>query len=113
MSTSRSISLPKDVPVQHPAIAGIVDKAKAMLPVSRVWLYGSRGRGDHHPKSDIDMAFEMSTDDAQAWVYFLSDVHENARTLLNVDLVDVDACGAELRASIFREGVLLYDKQNP
>ena len=90
-------------------IDSIVQRARDTLPARKIWLFGSRARGDHHPKSDIDLAFQLTAPAPGAWARFVADVHEEARTLLSVDLVDLEQCDAELRAAILREGVILYD----
>lgn len=41
----------------------IVDWAGSRAEIRRVWLYGSRARGDHRADSDIDLAIEFETDD--------------------------------------------------
>ena len=94
---------------RHPVIDEIVNTARNCLPIKRIWLFGSRSRGDHHGKSDIDLAFELTAPADNAWARFAADVHEEAQTLLPIDLVDVDTCDVTLRDVILREGVLLYD----
>jgi predicted nucleotidyltransferase len=42
----------------------IVEWAGRHRSIERVYLFGSRARGDHHPDSDIDLAVEMDLD---AW----------------------------------------------
>lgn len=74
----------------------------------RVWLFGSRARDDAHLLSDIDIAFEGarrgSTAAVRAWL------DEHAPTLLDIDLVDLDAADPALRAVVREEGILLYER---
>lgn len=94
---------------RHPAIDQIARLAVERLNARRVWLFGSRGRGDHAALSDIDMAFEVPAEKHTAWGVFAADVHEHARTFLDVDLIDIDQCDEVLRAEILKTGVLLHD----
>lgn len=74
--------------------------------VQRVVLFGSRARGEHRPKSDIDLAY-MGGDG----VRFALDVEDEVPTLLGIDLVDLDGpVSDELRASVARDGRLLYEE---
>ncbi len=74
--------------------------------VEQVILFGSRARGDHWAKSDIDLAIRGGDG-----VRFALDVEAHASTLLTFDIVDLnEAIAPELRDSIAREGVVLYEK---
>ena len=97
---------------RHPVIDEIVNTARNCLPIKRIWLFGSRSRGDHHAKSDVDLAFELTAPADNAWARFTVEVHEKAQTLLPIDLVDVYTCDAALRDVILREGVLLHDSRD-
>lgn len=73
---------------------------------SRMVLFGSRARGDHRERSDIDLA---------VWGLQGMDVGrlrlalEELPTLLSFDLVCVDDCtNPKLLETITREGVVLY-----
>lgn len=74
--------------------------------IKRVILFGSRARGDYHRTSDIDLATEGGYHAG-----FALDVDETTSTLLKYDVVDLDAAvQSELRESILREGVILYEE---
>lgn len=74
--------------------------------VKKVILFGSRARGDYRMKSDIDLAFEGG--DAPR---FILDVDEETYTLLSFDVISLDApVSPELRDSIRREGVVIYEQ---
>lgn len=74
--------------------------------VQRVILYGSRARGEHRAKSDIDLAFAGGDG-----VRFALDVAEEVPTLLGLDLVDLDGpLSAGMRASVARDGRLIYEE---
>jgi predicted nucleotidyltransferase len=74
--------------------------------VKRVILFGSRARGDFHRTSDIDLA--VSGGDI---VSFSLDVEDKTWTLLKYDVVNMDQpVQKELKESIEKEGVLLYEE---
>lgn len=93
-----------------PVVHAIVADAVATLRPRRIWVFGSRGRGEARPGSDIDMAFELAADDPAAWKTFCRRVRLDARTLHPVDLVNLAHVGASLRATILSEGMLVYEQ---
>lgn len=74
--------------------------------LDRLVLFGSRARGTHEARSDVDIAVSGGDFDGFYW-----DVHDNAHTLLMFDIVDMDGTVSEdLRAEIARDGVMIYEK---
>ena len=74
--------------------------------LNKVVLFGSRARGDHKEKSDIDLAVSGGNVSA-----FAIDVDEKTSTLLKFDIVNLDASvQEELRESIEEEGIVIYEK---
>lgn len=73
----------------------------------RAILFGSRARGDAFCKSDIDVAVEGCLDFAG----LVDDVQENLCSLLEVDLVNLDAALSQgLLDDIRRDGRVLYEE---
>ncbi len=73
---------------------------------AKMVLFGSRARGDHHPRSDIDLAV-WGIDSTQAGRLRLA--LEELPTLLQFDLVIVSPdTSPELLRNIQLEGVTLY-----
>jgi predicted nucleotidyltransferase len=60
--------------------------------VERVWLFGSRARGDARPRSDIDLAIAAPAADPRRWQAIL-DAIEEAPTLLHVDVARMGGAG--------------------
>ena len=84
---------------------GIISLAQE-YHIARVILFGSRARGDNWERSDIDLA--VSGGDI---LRFSLDADERIPTLLMFDIVNLDGpVEPELRASIEKEGVLLYEE---
>ena len=74
--------------------------------VDRVYLFGSRARGDYKDRSDIDIAFHGG--DASN---FSIRVDEETDTLLMFDIVDLNLpIQKELLESINNEGIVIYEK---
>ena len=76
--------------------------------VKKVFLFGSRARGDNWERSDIDLA--ISGDDRVRFALDVDEI-EIVPTLLMFDVVDLDEpCNEELLESIRRAGVVLYEE---
>ena len=74
--------------------------------IRKVLLFGSRARGDFKRTSDIDIA--VTGGDFER---FALDVDEETSTLLEYDIVNLDReMQDELRDSIEKEGIILYEK---
>jgi predicted nucleotidyltransferase len=81
--------------------------------VERVWLFGSRARGDNFERSDIDLAVEAPGIDRGEWAELHFDLEEEADTLLLVDIVLIDDLPDSFRRRVHREGRLLYERGDP
>lgn len=81
--------------------------------VEKIWLYGSRARGDFKERSDIDLAIEYPQASVIEW-FDLLDIIENADTLLKIDCVRVDELtkNSHFKRNIFRVAKLLFDRTN-
>ncbi|KAI4449003.1 hypothetical protein C823_003532 [Eubacterium plexicaudatum ASF492] len=79
--------------------------------VEKIVLFGSRARGDHHSRSDIDLAV-WGIHDAVRYLDFQEAVEEQIPTLLCFDLVDMEGfCVSDaLRDEIGKDGVVIYEK---
>lgn len=95
----------KNSGVQKKVFDEIIEIAKK-YSISKVILFGSRARGDFKRTSDIDLAVSGGS-----FERFALDVNEDTSTLLMFDIVDLDReMQPELKESIEREGVVLYEK---
>ncbi|MBS1987933.1 nucleotidyltransferase domain-containing protein [Candidatus Dependentiae bacterium] len=77
-----------------------------------IYLYGSRARGDHKNRSDIDLAVVCPQASDDDW-YLVLDLVDKADTLLKIDCVRFDrlADNNPLKKSIVSDGVILYQKE--
>jgi uncharacterized protein len=79
----------------------IVGILKVLFPQTKIYLYGSRARGNFKPQSDIDLALDggekLNLGEARA-------VFEALSTPYKIDLVDMNHTTTNLRDTILREG---------
>lgn len=74
--------------------------------VEKIILFGSRARGTHYDRSDVDLAVVGGDFDG-----FLSDIHEMAYSLLSFDIVKYDdRITEELKEELRKDGVVIYEK---
>ena len=74
--------------------------------ITKIILFGSRARGTHTERSDIDIAVYGGDFDSFYW-----NIRENAHSLLMFDLVNVDeGISRDLEEEIERDGIALYEK---
>ena len=97
------IHLPDDLATQLSALAG-------KYSAQRLVLFGSRARGDHRPRSDIDLAiYDMPAENRGA---FWLDV-EDLPTLLKFDLVHISpGMDPAFLGNIEKDGVTLYASED-
>ena len=74
--------------------------------VQKVILFGSRARGTHTERSDIDIAVVGGDFDAFYW-----DIKDNMHSLLMFDIVNMDDFTSDdLRKEIDKDGITIYEK---
>lgn len=73
--------------------------------IGKIILFGSRARGTHTERSDVDIAVYGGDFDSFYW-----DIKERVHSLLTFDIIDGNKITAELKNEIERDGVVLYEK---
>lgn len=74
--------------------------------IRKVILFGSRARGTHTDRSDIDIAISGGNT-----AEFSVEIDEKVHTLLMFDVVDLDGhISTELQKEIERDGIVIYEK---
>ena len=92
----------------HRIVDDVVARAVRVIAPSEIWLYGSQARGNASATSDVDLAFRMSASGRANWARFVLNAQEEVAALVDLDLVDVEACGDALAREIFATGRLVY-----
>ncbi|RMG21993.1 MAG: nucleotidyltransferase domain-containing protein [Methanobacteriota archaeon] len=76
----------------------------------KVWLFGSRARGDATATSDIDLALLPEANDLPAdWLARLRELLEESHVPWHVDVVDLREADMELKRAVMREDILWSD----
>jgi predicted nucleotidyltransferase len=85
-----------------------IQQIAVLYNVEKIVLFGSRARGTHQKKSDIDLAVYGCSD----FTRFSLSIEENVWTLLEFDLIQMDetAVSEELKTEIERDGIVIYEK---
>ena len=97
-----SINLPVNV------LKEIRNLAKS-YDIEKILLFGSRARGDHKHKSDIDLAVYTGPSFNRQG-HFASAI-DDLPTLLKIDVVFIDdSIDKKLLLNIMQEGVVIYER---
>lgn len=74
--------------------------------IEKVILFGSRARGNHTERSDIDLAVSGGNFEGFYW-----GIKENVNSLLSIDTVNIDSdISDELKKEIEKDGIVIYEK---
>ena len=93
-----------------PIIQQIADELGRIPSVENVILFGSRARGNNWERSDIDLAVICPDASWSDWAK-MTDVIDEAPTLLKIDLVRFHDASESLQEEILLEGVPVYERE--
>jgi predicted nucleotidyltransferase len=77
-----------------------------LFPSATIYLFGSRARGDHTERSDIDVAIDLGREMELREIAKARGVLEGLNTAQMIDVVDMCSIPADMKAFILKEGVL-------
>ena len=98
--------IPEKFGLQQKIINEITSAAKENK-IEKIFLFGSRARGDFNEKSDIDIA--ISGGNAAGFCLM---INEDVSTLLKFDIVCLDTpIQDELRSEIEKDGMVIYENE--
>lgn len=80
--------------------------------VEKIYLFGSRARGDNQERSDLDIAIDCAGATNDDW-NLIVDLVDKAPTLFKIDCVRFDSLKPtnKLREAILRDGIVLYQRK--
>jgi predicted nucleotidyltransferase len=84
----------------------IIAVISALIPDAKIYLFGSRARGTHSERSDIDIALDAGRE------LPIEDVDEIRRMFLNsnimytIEIVDLHQVSQAMHDAILKEGIL-------
>jgi len=84
----------------------IIALISALLPEAKIYLFGSRARGTHGRRSDIDIAVDTGQKLPIAVVDEIKSVLEATNMMYTVDVLDFNSVRAEMRQSILEERII-------
>lgn len=85
----------------------IVDAIIKRIQPQRIFLFGSRARGDARERADYDIAIDDETLTLAQLAKIRADMEE-LPTLLSIDIVWINRANAVLRGRILSEGKIIY-----
>ncbi len=84
-----------------------IDLLKVVFPDATIYLFGSRARGDHDERSDIDLAIDMGKRIDRHEVYKAKNILGSLYIAQTIDIVDFHAVPKDLQQTIRDEGKIL------
>lgn len=85
----------------------IIDLIGVLLPNAKIYLFGSRARGTHTERSDIDLALDAGAPIPRIIIGEIKDVLEATNIINSIDVVDLHgALSPRMKEAILKEGVL-------
>ena len=94
--------------IDDPTKQKIVNLLLVLFPHAKIYLYGSRARGTHHERSDIDLAIDAGACNERLRLGEARAILEATRIPYKIDLVDLNSVSDKLRETILKEGVLWH-----
>jgi len=93
-------------------VADLLPLFQDFSEVYRVILFGSRARGDHQERSDIDLAVDAPNMDILTCDKLCLHITENSNTLLPIDLIWLQQATVQLANRIQNEGVVVFERED-
>lgn len=89
-----------------------IEKLKQLPFIEEIWIFGSRARGDHRDKSDIDIAILCNNSTDKEWDQII-DIIEDSDTLLKIDCIKCDRniLSEKLYNNILKDRKVIYVKK--
>ena len=73
---------------------------------AKIWIFGSRARGDHRPASDVDILYEFANSaPPPGFIFSITSDLEESRFPFTVDLVEIKNLAKSYQENILRDRV--------
>lgn len=82
------------------------------LPDARIFLFGSRAKGDARETSDFDIAVDAGSKISLGVIARIKDEIDELRTLKSIDIIDLNRVNPKFKTIIRKSGVNIYDRGN-
>ena len=82
------------------------------LPDARIFLFGSRAKGDARDTSDFDIAVDAGSKISLGVIARIKDEIDELRTLKSIDIIDLNRVNPKFKTIIRKSGVNIYDRGN-
>ena len=89
----------------------IIRVINALVPDADIYLFGSRATGQHHERSDIDIALDAGKRLERLDVGEVRDMLNASNMPYSFDIVDLHNINEDLKKDILSEGVLWFKKK--
>lgn len=84
----------------------IIALISALLPNTKILLFGSRATGEHSTGSDVDIALDAGEKISRHLTCEIKEILNTARIPYKIDLVDIHAIPEKMKTLILKEGIL-------
>ena len=85
----------------------IINLITVLLPEAKIYLFGSRARGNNTERSDIDLALDIGAPIPRRIIGEIMSVLEATDIINSIDVVDLNgSISPTMRASILKEGIV-------
>src|SRR5438105_2602391 len=84
----------------------IIGVLSTLFPNAKIYLFGSRARGDYSHSSDIDIAIDAGEELRRANVGEARDMLNESNIPHKIDVVDLHGISEEMRQNILKESLL-------
>ena len=84
----------------------IIQLLTVLFPNAKIYLFGSRARGTHTERSDIDIALDLGRKMEFEEIGRARGVLEGLNIAQKIDIVDLNRASDVMREFIFKEGIL-------
>ncbi|QQR54649.1 nucleotidyltransferase domain-containing protein [Candidatus Peregrinibacteria bacterium] len=106
-----TVSNKKDIGLKEEQLTSIQALAKKVPEISKIILFGSRAKGTHKERSDVDLCLVLENPESSDSLHFKLDLEEETVIPYQFDVVYLDAIkDPRFKAEILNHGKIIYTK---